>query len=271
MFNARALDKSVCLNSGDHVYSICKYLDNLFNIKDFRYIKIFKDNTCLFLTTESEWTRIFYRDFYQYGTHHKTINSLTSGFVLWSSHPDQSVFNARREFSGSDHGITLIEKNTDSCEIFGFSSTKENPQVINFYINNLDLLRRHTLYFKYQAKDLIKLAEKDRLILPKVLEKPKVDLISDRTNVNKLIKETPLANYYQSEGIMQLKNKQKECLYLITQGKTAKQVAKIMNLSPRTIEDHINIIKNKLNCQYKSELIEKAINSGFVGFYSNSR
>jgi DNA-binding CsgD family transcriptional regulator len=61
-----------------------------------------------------------------------------------------------------------------------------------------------------------------------------------------------------------LSDRQLECLFLLMRGKTSKQIAAILELSPRTIETHIEDIKEKFNCQSKSELIEKAINEGFM-------
>lgn len=63
-----------------------------------------------------------------------------------------------------------------------------------------------------------------------------------------------------------LTEKQENCLFLMMRGKSIKEIAKLMKLSPRTVECHIEAIKIKLNCQKKSEIIEKAIDSGFL-FY----
>lgn len=49
------------------------------------------------------------------------------------------------------------------------------------------------------------------------------------------------------------------CLQLVIKGKTAKEIAAILNLSPRTIEDYFVRIKHKMNVRTKSQLIEKAI------------
>lgn len=63
-----------------------------------------------------------------------------------------------------------------------------------------------------------------------------------------------------------LTEKQENCLFLLIRGKTIKEAAKILDISPRTVECHIDAIKIKLGCQYKSEVIEKAIEKGFL-FY----
>lgn len=56
---------------------------------------------------------------------------------------------------------------------------------------------------------------------------------------------------------------QTECLYYLTQGFTAKEIAKKMFLSNRTIEFYLAILKNKLNCRNKAELIAKALTFNF--------
>lgn len=61
-----------------------------------------------------------------------------------------------------------------------------------------------------------------------------------------------------------LSNRQQECLALLIRGKTYKEISHALNVSDRTIEDHIHAIKYKLGCYNKSQLIEKAIDSGFL-------
>lgn len=63
-----------------------------------------------------------------------------------------------------------------------------------------------------------------------------------------------------------LTQKQQICLFWLIRGKSLKEIAKILKLSPRTIECHLDTIKIKLHCQYKSEIIEKAIDSGFLHY-----
>jgi len=61
-----------------------------------------------------------------------------------------------------------------------------------------------------------------------------------------------------------LTHREHTCLFYLLRGKSAKMIGKVLNLSPRTIEDYIFSLKIKFCCQTKSELIEKAINNGYM-------
>ena len=61
-----------------------------------------------------------------------------------------------------------------------------------------------------------------------------------------------------------LTHRQQECLALLIRGKTYKEIAYMLGISNRVVEDHIHAIKYKLGCYSKSQLIEKAIDSGFL-------
>jgi DNA-binding CsgD family transcriptional regulator len=77
----------------------------------------------------------------------------------------------------------------------------------------------------------------------------------------------PILNEAYEEHLSQ---RQRECLFFLLRGKTAKEIAKVLNISYRTVEFHINEIKTKFNCQKKSELIELAYERGFFNLIPNS-
>ena len=54
-----------------------------------------------------------------------------------------------------------------------------------------------------------------------------------------------------------LTGRQSECLYLVMRGYTAKDIAHRLGLSTRTVEMHIDTLKNKFYCRTKSQLINK--------------
>ncbi len=61
-----------------------------------------------------------------------------------------------------------------------------------------------------------------------------------------------------------LTKREEICLFFIIRGKTSTAIAKLLHLSPRTIEDIINRLKYKFNCNSKLALIDKALDLGYI-------
>jgi DNA-binding CsgD family transcriptional regulator len=77
-------------------------------------------------------------------------------------------------------------------------------------------------------------------------------LVQKDNGLNQFIKKNRIGDvYFTSQQINVMR-------YLI-RGNTAKVIAKKLNISPRTVEMHINNIKIKLGVKSKSELIDKII------------
>lgn len=61
-----------------------------------------------------------------------------------------------------------------------------------------------------------------------------------------------------------LTSRQKDCLYYLAKGMTAKEIAAKLSLSSRTVEHYLEAVKVKLQCSSRSELIDKAFELGIV-------
>jgi DNA-binding CsgD family transcriptional regulator len=64
-----------------------------------------------------------------------------------------------------------------------------------------------------------------------------------------------LNNWYLSQ-------RETEVMHYIARGKSAKQTAKVLEISPRTVEQHLENIKIKVGVSSKSDLISKVIDEG---------
>lgn len=92
-------------------------------------------------------------------------------------------------------------------------------------------------------------------VMPSVISKLQVDK-------NKSISQQTFVLCNETNGL--LTKRQTECAFYLVRGKTSTEIARYLNLSARTIEHYIDQIKDQLNVQKKSHLIEKLIHLGYL-------
>jgi DNA-binding CsgD family transcriptional regulator len=63
---------------------------------------------------------------------------------------------------------------------------------------------------------------------------------------------------------IQLTKRQSECLFLLLRGLNIPEIADVLRRSKRTVEDHLECIRDQLNAYTRSEIISAALNMGFV-------
>jgi DNA-binding CsgD family transcriptional regulator len=141
-------------------------------------------------------------------------------------------------------------------------------------LSNIDLLLKFGAYFEVISQPLIKTCQKKPIYLPKYNESkpiPEIKFLIERDKIlndihshksRALLKkhnDTDLIkqkyNLISYTNFSTLSIRENECLSLIAKGYTAKEVARVLGLSFRTVEEYINRIKNKLGCFSRRELI----------------
>lgn len=73
-----------------------------------------------------------------------------------------------------------------------------------------------------------------------------------------LLKQLQQIDLDEEANLPKISKRQCECLYYLTKGFVPKQIASIMKLSIRTIENYIENLKIKLDCYHRHDLIAKA-------------
>ena len=146
--------------------------------------------------------------------------------------------------------VTYYHK--DYHEIIAFEHNDITSLALQDYLNNLEHFDSLNEIFKTYYSDIFLHNESDYI----TLRQPIVNFIQ---------------NHFASlEKPKQLLTKrQTDCLLGIVKGMTAKEVALHLGISPRTVEHHLDLIKTKLNCRSRVELIAIAEQLGLVSFYRN--
>lgn len=259
------------MNIGDHYFlqsaqsveQICQPIMEI-GISYFTYLKKFSDGSHVNLSSSPEWLKHYYDlKLYESSRFEGLPESYQAGCTIWPKDLDLPVFSHARTHFDSDHGMTIIHKNIDYCEFFFFSTSAYNPQIIDVYLNSLDLFQRFTYYFKEKAHSIIQQAEQYRIIIQPsyTLSEHPYQLADHNTQAREeLVKKMPVSMVKLSSNRfdkIHISQRGLACLRHLVQGKTAAETAEALFISSRTVEDHLNSLKVKLNCKNKIELIAR--------------
>ena len=248
----------------DKVKTLCQPLNDYIGISCFAYIKVYKKNSkYLYISNDIaltedylfnvSWSNIFYKD------HLKTTRY---DAILWPSSPETENKSMQIYFKHNYwNGITLLADTTDYVEGFCFLANKDNYRINDFYIRNTLTLERFANYFQNKLHNDI-LVE-DNGLYSKYSEgfNFSVPLSNDNENENARTQSFLKAIGYQRGRFeigrkqIQITQSELECLELLTQGYSYKEIAKQTDRSHRTVETLLNRIKAKTGTHYKSELV----------------
>ena len=67
-------------------------------------------------------------------------------------------------------------------------------------------------------------------------------------------------------GPVDLSPREAEVLFYLIRGKRVKDIAALLDLSPRTVEQHVAAMRHKFSATSQCELIDQAINSGYLDY-----
>lgn len=270
------LKNHIIFTQASAMREICRPLRQHFNITSFVYAKNFSNGTEIRLTNNPSWVLHYYEhEYYKQSAFEKHPSEIVPGFVLWSQLSNHhAVLNAAREFN-IDHGITLVKKVPDAVEYYFFGTTCDNAHIVNFYLNNIDLLERFTFYFKEKGHKLIRQALANKIILPgkyqytsPIVDEGNVCLIDNNLR-QRFTDATPINHVYINDEFQTgFTKRELDCITELLKGKTSKEISTILAISPRTVETHLENLKSKLHCQSKSALIDKLLRFGLANINS---
>lgn len=218
------------------------------------YVRVYRDGQMLYLSTEQAWLDLYnVQQFQNVLPHLKTyLGGGKKRYSYWSGFEADDVYEAAKQ-ANLCYGFNIHKNDTQYYETFIFSADRDNPEAVNFYPNHLTYLKQLVQTVKTNVLKEIKLH--DDMLLQ--LDAPCLDII------NQLNQETPYENFqdeitgcsiYEQSYITK---RELECLYWTCLGKSADEVAIILNISRRTVEAHFENLKSKLDCVNKTQVIHK--------------
>lgn len=162
----------------------------------------------------------------------------------------------------ADNLLAILRKEKKDLHYFLFNTSKKEKSLIPFYLNNLKILECFCDYFLKEWSPYLREMEKYTINMAKLLgskfwSNPTPDWSLTYGKFEDKLAFLKKINYLSNDFCLpKLSRQEKQCLNYLYQGKTISDTAELMNISPRTAEFYFVNIKNKLNLNTKSEMID---------------
>jgi len=239
------------------IRKICKCLDKRVNVPHFIYQRIYKDGSRSVLSSNPEYVLCNYLEIDLFKHIYTPQYYYKYKYVYAPAIKNKIQNSLIKQINRADvaNEFVILNQHNEFHELFVFASHAEEVDFLNHCINNISNLHAFSTYFTSEASELIKEAVSDPIIQPWVNEcyinKPLINFVGSQSKArnNKI-------QFKYNGKIIYLTNREVQCSGLIIKGKTCKEIAKELKLSPRTVEVYIQNLKDKFSCRSKSMLIE---------------
>jgi len=145
--------------------------------------------------------------------------------------------------------VDYIRRYDGFYEMYCFGTeTTQTETAASLFLNRKEKLRKFSENFKRRLKSVIQRPEQIRIKLPPVM-KPTL---------------TGLGRAMETQPGMQFTQRELDCISFLPLGYTAKEIARELSLSMRTVEFYLGNVKAKLGCSRRSEVIRLLNDNGVI-------
>lgn len=244
---------------GQQFRELCEPIFNATPINYVGLARLYNDGSRSYLISDPSWGEVLLKNNYHLaGTEDVLIDGPESSYQLWSISSmfslNQQTQNLFKDCIDNNYGngITLIERGKEFVEFFHICADSGYEKVDPYLIHNIDQLWNYVLYIReslFHDKELQKAYEEKyhyEIALPN----------NRHLNHDKNLEIQP-KKYYLGGNFnnAHFSRREMECLILLYHNKTTKETAKILGLSPRTVETYLENSKQKAAVNSKVELI----------------
>ncbi len=243
------------------------------------YVRIYPDGTIINLGSDANWADFYFNQVCGGVYQKKDIVDqffTYSGVSLWELNSGSKVWQDAKQYFGYGNGVLICEDHQDFREAFCVYSTPAHLEINYFYINQIDAVKKIKQSFLSQAADLIQPAEQTRLalqypIFPNQIYNPagEIKIIetsleyqntidffasTDKNRINPATRRICVTHKNTGCPIF-ISPRRGQCFLHLMQGKSAKEIAQAVHLTPKTVEHYLEMLRKELGCRSGRELI----------------
>jgi len=253
------IDDIVRVSSKHHhkISKICDSLYQQFGITAFMFQVVDNDGNYYVIRSNVNWEEYMLNNkLYYYNPSLIHPNHYQSGTLYIPSYQNEE-FNhikyAANNLFDMYHSLLIINKTAFGCEFAEFATSRQNQRIINTYISKLNVLKYFVKEFKDEHYYLIDEAQDYQVDLKEL----RGESFFKTSNIFSITPDEPYKEQFATENVnlSDFNKREQDCLKHISLGKTNKEIARILHLSPRTIDDYVIKFKENFGCQHKRELV----------------
>lgn len=258
------------------VIDICKPLFKAFDLRSFSHIRVNEKYQYTGIISKKEWAEFYVKNNLQhYDVMSFNLDHYPEQCIVWSeNHLHSAIENTVRKYACEQDlgsGITLTFRNGNIRDFFGFAASTDNKSInkilatsqnelsrfIFYYLEQTSKIKRlSNIYHDWQEMDILQHRNDSCYIVTATQEdRHKLDLYPKR--------------YYISDKNREiyLTQAQMKCLALGLNNKTSKEIAKILHISHRTVQEHLDNIRKKIVVSNIKMLYEHLKNNDYIRQY----
>lgn len=251
-----AIANTLRVNEHDFLEQLLLPLKKL-GVNAFFYSAFFNNSRVNCISNNVSWLQYLYDNIHKYKNTFETQFNFRPGFSvdLLNIFPKKEMIIDMFEHE-MKNGIYLSNGSKDKkySEVFVFTTSKIPESSNQKLIENVSKFHQFSLAFKEKAQPLIK---RTRLKIAEIQKCNDIQSIS-QTVTNDHNDFVEVNRYYLGAQFDDLYLTKTQFLYVknFLLGKSTKQIARIYGVSPRTVEKHLQLVKQKLGCNSEKQLID---------------
>lgn len=231
---------------------ICQPFFKQHGFNYFQYLRCYQDGSYSLLLNRTD---LFEHAISQtnepiiYSAFEESHNKLLSYWFFWEDSLPEKPVAIARDKCGLHHGITFVRRSKNYYDMIAFALPENNQNANAFYLTKFKAMEHFIQSFEQQHTNLIHDVTRKSVQLTKPYQDVncrKICLKSRRFEI-----QGPHSRFYVT-------TQEIACLRLLTQGLSYKSVARVLQLSPRTVETYLNRVKHRAQLQSTKELTDLA-------------
>jgi DNA-binding CsgD family transcriptional regulator len=245
------------------VNALCQPIFQSFNVNFFSHTRAFHNGQFRGIMTNPELTECFLKRKYPINFSKGKGFYLNSGVYITDCFTKNSDIEEKVKAFWNEFNIGylvhIVKKNIDYDDMYSFGLNIGDKILVNKFLNHMKMINHFIMYFESQSFNIF--SKITPVTYSKDYFSPSQNeydtaYITDKEQ-ELFFKSLPLKKVRISGNLGDtfLSQREYECLCYATKSYSLKEIAKRMNLSPRTIETYLDSVKNKLGVEKRSDLV----------------